>query len=353
MRPSNCCTAGTRSGPLLSEGPDGRAERGRLRGAFGPIAGQGSTAPPVVPGLTTSRTMTRRCSGLGRRAADAGRSSLRSCGSRVAWPRGWGRLRRQQPWASRSKGLTADEVRRYLTGPPGSGRRPGYVPLLPELPEGVKPLCTSRPRFACAGAFQPTVPRDDDLDWTILGLSMVESYGAALTTPGRLGGAWLDPASVHPEPSPAERAALPQPWVRGVAVNRAATVDNPYREWIGALIPGPEHLRLRPPGIARRRGAVRPWSTRGSATSANGIYGELWGGGNWCPAAFATTDAATRRCGRALAVVPPRLPSSRVAAGTARSGAVGGRSACGRSRPGSPRTSATTTGCTRSNKRGN
>ncbi|GMA23190.1 hypothetical protein GCM10025864_09490 [Luteimicrobium album] len=199
------------------------------------------------------------------------------------------------------EGLTRDEVQRYLRA---AGQWPlrGYVPLLPELPEGVSHLHESAP-FASAGLFTD-VPRDDDLDWTVLGLWMLEELGAELTTEA-IAATWLDKLPFT-QTFTAERAVY-RNVVRGVAPSAAARVDNPYREWIGALIRGDVFGYVRPgnPGAAAR--LVLPDATFSHV--GNGVYGEMWAAA-LLAASFATTDARVA-LEAAVGVVPER---SRLAA---------------------------------------
>lgn len=166
------------------------------------------------------------------------------------------------------EGLTRDEVHRYLEAV-DEWPQTGYVPLLDVLPAGVSHLHESAP-FASAGRFAD-VPRDDDLDWTILALWMLEEYGAGLTTDD-IARAWLDRLPFT-QTFTAERAAY-RNLVRGIGPERAARVHNPYREWIGALIRGDAFGMTRPgrPGAAARAALV---DARLSHVG-NGIYGELW-----------------------------------------------------------------------------
>lgn len=194
------------------------------------------------------------------------------------------------------EGLTAPEVRRYLTAA-GQWPQTGYVPMLSALPDGISHLHESAP-FASAGTFTD-VPRDDDLDWTILGLSMVESHGGQLSTED-IARSWLDRLPFT-QTFTAERAAY-RNLVRGIPARQAATVENPYREWIGALIRADIFGYTHPgdPGVAARRALV---DARLSHVG-NGIYGELWAAA-LVSAALATDDPATA-LHAALRVVPPR-----------------------------------------------
>ncbi|WP_448061780.1 ADP-ribosylglycohydrolase family protein [Cellulomonas hominis] len=166
------------------------------------------------------------------------------------------------------EGLTRTEVRTYLTAA-GQWPQTGYLPLLDPLPAGVSHLHESAPESA-AGRFTD-VPRDDDLDWTILGLWLLEQHGADLTT-ADVAAAWLDRLPFT-QTFTAERAAY-RNLVRGVPPERAALVANPYREWIGALIRGDVFGLVHPgrPGRAVRAALV---DARLSHVG-NGVFGELW-----------------------------------------------------------------------------
>ena len=64
-----------------------------------------------------------------------------------------------------------------------------YLPLIEPLPPGVTSLHPSAIE-ASAGRFVD-VPRDDDIDWTILNLYLLERYGRYLTT-AQIAEEWLD-----------------------------------------------------------------------------------------------------------------------------------------------------------------
>ncbi|CAN5167281.1 hypothetical protein BH09ACT5_BH09ACT5_03840 [soil metagenome] len=194
------------------------------------------------------------------------------------------------------EGLTRDEVRIYLSAV-GQWPQTGYVPLLSPLPDGVSHLHESS-SFASAGLFED-VPRDDDLDWTILGLAMLEEYGEMLTTED-IARTWLDRLPFT-QTFTAERAAY-RNLIRGCAARDAATVNNPYREWIGALIRADIFGYVHPgnPGAAAAASLV---DARLSHV-ANGVFGELWAAALVSTAL--ATDSAETALRTALAVVPPR-----------------------------------------------
>ena len=203
------------------------------------------------------------------------------------------------------EGLTRAEVELYLRAA-GQWPMTGYLPLVDPLPEGVAALHPSAPT-ASAGRFTD-VPRDDDLDWTILGLHVLEQCGRGVSTE-QIASSWLDRVPFT-QTYTAERAAY-RNLVRGVEPPETAVRDNPYREWIGALIRGDVFGYVCPgdPAAAARLALV---DARLSHT-ANGKYGEMWAAA--LLAAALCTDSSGDALRRALAVVPPR---SRLA------GALGG-----------------------------
>lgn len=194
------------------------------------------------------------------------------------------------------EGLRPDEVRHYLEAV-GQWPQTGYLPLLDRLPAGVSHLHESAP-FATAGNFTD-VPRDDDIDWTILALHMAETYGAGLTT-ADIAREWLDRLPFT-QTFTAERAAY-RNLVHGLEAPETATHENPYREWIGALIRADMYGYLNPgnPAEAARQALV---DARLSHVG-NGIYGEMWAAA--LVAAALATDSAEAALTSALAVIPPR-----------------------------------------------
>jgi ADP-ribosylglycohydrolase len=113
--------------------------------------------------------------------------------------------------------------------------------------------------------------RDDDIDFAILGLHLIERHGIDLQ-PEDVAAAWLMYLPFQ-QVFTAERAVY-RNIVRGIPVRTAATVDNPYREWIGALIRA-DIFGWVYPGRPR---AAAILAHRDAALShvGNGIYGEMW-----------------------------------------------------------------------------
>lgn len=143
------------------------------------------------------------------------------------------------------------------------------------------------------------MPEDDDLNFAMLALSLVEQHGDALTTED-VAAAWLAnlPAA---RVFTAERAAY-RNLLDAVPVARAAEIRNPFREWIGALIRTDAYGWTHPgdPADAARLA----FADARLSHRRNGIYGALLVAA-MSAAAIVSDDVATViECG--LAVIPPR-----------------------------------------------
>ena len=106
----------------------------------------------------------------------------------------------------------------------------GYIPKVTPHPEGYRlhPSHEEAMRGTIDG-----MPRDDDIDYTILGLHLLEEHGAGFTT-ADVGAEWLThlPYSLV---YTAERVAY-RNLVNGLTPPETASHRNPYREFIGAPI---------------------------------------------------------------------------------------------------------------------
>ncbi len=113
--------------------------------------------------------------------------------------------------------------------------------------------------------------RDDDIDYTILGLHLLESKGRDFRTED-VADAWLT-LLPYQMVYTAERAAY-RSLVEGRVPPETATYRNPCREWIGAQI------RADPWGYANpghpERAAEYAWRDARLSHVKNGIYGEMW-----------------------------------------------------------------------------
>lgn len=192
------------------------------------------------------------------------------------------------------EGMNRREVRLYLEAG-GAWPQTGYVPLVDPVPAGIRWIHPDGP-VSALGTFAD-VPRDDDIDWTILGLFMLERYGRDLATED-VAREWLDRLPFT-QTFTAERAAY-RNLLLGKPIPETATFGNPYREWIGALIRADifGYVHAGDPASA----AVAALVDARLSHTRNGIYGEMWAAA-LIAAALATNDARVA-ISRSLGVVP-------------------------------------------------
>jgi ADP-ribosylglycohydrolase len=146
---------------------------------------------------------------------------------------------------------------------------PGVDVKTVDAPDAVKRL-TVRPRGWYRGEFDRMV-RDDDMDYPLLALHVLEEYGPDFTT-AQVGRAWellLPYLQVYT----AERAAY-RNLINGLEPTETATHRNPFREWIGAQIRA-DLWGWVCPGQPERAAEL---AFRDAALShvKNGIYGEMY-----------------------------------------------------------------------------
>ncbi|WP_435742582.1 ADP-ribosylglycohydrolase family protein [Microbacterium sp. PMB16] len=115
------------------------------------------------------------------------------------------------------------------------------------------------------------MPEDDDLNFPILALDLLETHGAGLTTDD-VAQAWLA-ALPAGRVFTAERAAY-RNILDARPVPETATHLNPFREWIGALIRADVHGWAHPGDV--RAAAASAWTDARLSHTRNGIYGEMW-----------------------------------------------------------------------------
>jgi ADP-ribosylglycohydrolase len=193
------------------------------------------------------------------------------------------------------EGLSRADVEIYLRAA-DQWPQTGYLPLLEPLPRGVRKLHPSA-ESASAGRFTD-VPRDDDIDWTILALHVLERYGREVTTE-QIAAEWLDRVPFS-QTYTAERAAY-RNLIHGLRPPETATQRNPYREWIGALIRA-DAFGYVSPGDPAEAARMALTDARLSHT-ANGMYGEMWAAA--LVSAALAADSMTEAFDHALGVVPP------------------------------------------------
>ncbi|MHA7279927.1 ADP-ribosylglycohydrolase family protein [Arthrobacter sp. MDT2-2] len=194
---------------------------------------------------------------------------------------------------------TSDRIRSYLELT-GSYPLRDYVPAMDPMPEGYRLeenwVNTTRGRVAGSD-------RDDDIDYTILALHMLERHGMQLTA-ADVAATWLAYVP-YLRVFTAERAAYVN-LLTNVPIGEVATTRNPYREWIGALIRGDAHGWTQP---GRPEQAIlSAYNDASLSHRANGLYGEMWSAALMSSAATAST--VTEAFERSLHYVPA---SSRLA----------------------------------------
>ncbi len=146
----------------------------------------------------------------------------------------------------------------------------GYFPVIEELPEDLPYRPPSDP---CLRSNIDRAVRDDDTDYTVLGLHLVEQHGLELT-PEHVMDEWLARLPYH-RTYTAERAAM-RNFVNEMRPPESAAWMNPYREWIGAQIraDGFAYCAAGRPELA----AELCWRDACISHTKNGIYGEMFFG---------------------------------------------------------------------------
>lgn len=112
---------------------------------------------------------------------------------------------------------------------------------------------------------------DDDLNWTVLNMYIVERFGREFTSEHVLK-AWLDSLPIS-STCTAEKIAYKNA-VNGIPAGETAVYANPFREWVGAAIRGDAFGYLNP---ANPYDAARMAYTDSRVSHVkNGIYGEIF-----------------------------------------------------------------------------
>ncbi|MEV5433370.1 ADP-ribosylglycohydrolase family protein [Streptomyces sp. NPDC052701] len=188
---------------------------------------------------------------------------------------------------------TRDRIDRYL-------RRTAALPLTDYLPEppGDDDGLELRPewRMCVRGRIHGSC-RDDDVDYAVLGLHLLETHGFGFSTE-QVGDLWLLRLP-YLQTFTAERAAY-RNLANGLKPPLTATYDNPYQEWIGALIRADVYGWTRP-GDPRRAASLARRDAVLSHTG-NGVYGAMWAAA-LVSAAF-TAPTVRHAVEEALAVIP-------------------------------------------------
>ncbi|WBB61154.1 ADP-ribosylglycohydrolase family protein [Streptomyces sp. WMMC500] len=143
-------------------------------------------------------------------------------------------------------------------------------------------------------------PEDDDLNYPLLGLLLLDRHGHAFTT-ADVGQLWLDELPAG-RTFTAERVAY-RNLLDGVEPPHTGAYRNPFREWIGAQIRADVHGWTHPGDPAGAAAAAHRDAVL--THTANGVYGAMFAAAVLAAAAGGGADVnAALRAG--LAVVPPR-----------------------------------------------
>jgi ADP-ribosylglycohydrolase len=143
-----------------------------------------------------------------------------------------------------------------------------YFPVIDPFPEG---LALRESYVETTRGHIHYMARDDDIDYTILGLYYMEHFGPAFTTDD-VADTWTSHLPFH-RMYTAEREAY-RNLVNDIRPPDSARYRNPYREWIGAQIRA-DAFGYACPGWPERAAEL---AFRDAAVShvKNGIYGEMW-----------------------------------------------------------------------------
>jgi ADP-ribosylglycohydrolase len=188
---------------------------------------------------------------------------------------------------------TPDRIRAYLKLADAYPLR-DYIPALDPMPKGfqLRECWPETTRGQVRGA-----ARDDDIDYSILNLWLLEQYGFGVT-PRRVATAFLS-FLPYLRVFTAERATMVN-LLHNVPIAAIGETRNPYREWIGALIRADVYgwaLPARPGTAARLVFQDASLSHRN-----NGIYAAMWAAALVSAACVAGT--VTEAVERSLDYVP-------------------------------------------------
>lgn len=148
------------------------------------------------------------------------------------------------------------------------------------------------------------MPEDDDVNYTIAGLCLLEKHGTTFT-PDDVATFWMQNIPLL-HVCTAERVAY-RNWANCIEPPYSARVRNPYREWIGAQIRA-DFFGYAAPGNPELA-AELAWRDASISHVKNGIYGEMWVAAMLAAAATTTDLQLIVKAG--LAQIPQR---SRLAA---------------------------------------
>ena len=192
------------------------------------------------------------------------------------------------------EGWTREDIRRYLEL---AGEYPiqDYIPRMEPMSGGFRMHPSWRDAVRGNVRF---MARDDDIDYTILGLHILATCGFGFG-PEDVAEQWMSHMPFLATYT-AERAAY-RNLVYGLRPPDTANYRNPYREWIGAQIRADIWGYVSPGEPARA--ASLAFKDASISHTANGIYGEMWASA-LIATCFVAQDMRTA-LEASLAFVPP------------------------------------------------
>lgn len=169
-----------------------------------------------------------------------------------------------------------------------------------ELKEKVKKMKAASDAKCWADTIDGAAPVDDDTNYTVMGLKIVEEYGKEFR-PDDVLEAWLSWMPMF-SACTAERAAYRNA-AAGMRAPETAVYKNPYREWIGAQIRGDFYGYVNPGDP--QKAAEMAWRDASVSHVKNGIYGEMFAAAMLAAAAEAG-DEVMAVIETGLAVIPSK-----------------------------------------------
>ncbi|MFJ7265921.1 ADP-ribosylglycohydrolase family protein [Streptomyces sp. NPDC099050] len=300
--------SGAGAGTEAGTGTEARAEAGTGTEA-GAKAGAGAKDEDGA-GARFAGTRAEAGAGTGAEAKAGTRAEARFAGAPAGAAAGGPALRRrlEAGWLGRAVGCVLGKPveKLPLHGIRALARAAGNWPLDDWFTErGVPPeVLAAHPwnRRSAPTSLAENIdgtPEDDDLNYPLLGLLLLQRHGKGFTT-ADVGRLWLDELPAG-RTFTAERVAY-RNLLQGLEPPATATHHNPFREWIGALIRADVHGWTNPGDPAAA--AAQAYRDAALTHTGNGAHAAAF-------VAAATAAAATGRANvhialrAGLAVVPP------------------------------------------------
>lgn len=191
------------------------------------------------------------------------------------------------------EGWPREKIRQYLQAAESYPLR-SYIPAMAQFPEGL--ALWKNYTETTLGNINGMV-RDDDIDYTVLGLKALETYGRGFS-PLHIGRLWLENLPYN-SIFTAEVIAY-RNLINELEPPQTAFFRNPYREFIGAQIRGDMWGYVNPGDP--HKAAEMAFRDACVSHTKNGIYGEMWAAA--CIAAAFVLDDPREIIRAGLAEIP-------------------------------------------------